>query len=159
VKEIESLLEAYATMLLRQGRRIEAIELFRKANYSEKSAQLLFQLAFEEVEMNASPSALKRLFVLAALEIERYKANSLSLHGLMVTYIFGQNFLRSFKSVNIETLNFDIQQPQSVFSIFKICRQSVEIRCLISFIYAGPKTILFREHGRCYADSLFFKKF
>ena len=82
------MLEAYATMLLRQGKRMEAIELFRKANYSEKSAQLLFQLAFEEVEMNSAPSILKRLFVLAALEIERYKANSLSLHGLMVDLTF-----------------------------------------------------------------------
>ena len=81
-------MESYATMLLRQGKRLEAIELFRKANYSEKSAQLLFKLAFEEVETNAAPSVLKRLFVMAAMEIERYKANSLSLHGLMVIKIW-----------------------------------------------------------------------
>jgi WD repeat-containing protein 35 len=84
IKEIESHLEAYGTMLLRQGKKIEAIELFRKANYAEKSAQILFQLAFEQIEADVNPSVLKKLFVLAALEIERYKSNSLSLHGLMV---------------------------------------------------------------------------
>ena len=43
-KEIEGLLSKYATYLLSQNKKWEAIELFRKANYCQKAAKLLFDV-------------------------------------------------------------------------------------------------------------------
>jgi len=71
-KDIETLLSGYAKRLLNEKKIIEAIELYRKANYCQKSAQLLYNLADEFVKQNKSPLQIKKLYVLAALEVERY---------------------------------------------------------------------------------------
>lgn len=73
-KDIEALLGTYATMLLNQGRRMDAIELYRKANYSMKSALLLYDMALEEAKSDNNPIFIKKLFVLAALEVERHQS-------------------------------------------------------------------------------------
>jgi WD repeat-containing protein 35 len=92
--EIESLLAQYASYLLEQKRLTNAVELYRKANLCQKAAKILFevryrsvfataalgrsdlvmiqQLAQEKSKMNKSPIFIKKLYVLAALEIERY---------------------------------------------------------------------------------------
>jgi WD repeat-containing protein 35 len=45
-KEIEALLAKYATYLLDKDKRMNAVELYRKANYCEKSARLLFEVHY-----------------------------------------------------------------------------------------------------------------
>ncbi|TPX70337.1 hypothetical protein SpCBS45565_g01735 [Spizellomyces sp. 'palustris'] len=71
-KDIEALLTQYASHLLEKGKKLEAIELYRKANYCEKSANLLYELAQEAAKSNKSPLTIKKMYVLAALEVERY---------------------------------------------------------------------------------------
>jgi WD repeat-containing protein 35 len=44
-KEIEPLLAKYASYLMEQQKRVSAIELYRKANYCQKSAKLLFDVS------------------------------------------------------------------------------------------------------------------
>ena len=72
VKEIESLLSSYAHVLIQQGKKMEAIELYRKANQAQNSAQMLFDIAKEESKRNCNPMILKKYHVLAALEMERF---------------------------------------------------------------------------------------
>jgi WD repeat-containing protein 35 len=43
-RDIESLLVKYGSHLLEKNKRLDAIELYRKANYCAKSAKLLFQV-------------------------------------------------------------------------------------------------------------------
>ena len=50
--QIESLLAKYAASMLEQGNRLEAIELYRKANKSADAAKLLSTLAEEDVKAN-----------------------------------------------------------------------------------------------------------
>ncbi|KAI8616049.1 WD repeat-containing protein 35 [Chytriomyces sp. MP71] len=69
---IEALLAKYAAQLLEQGKRITAIELYRKANYCQKSARLLYDLAEEASKEGKNPLKIKKFYVLAALEVERY---------------------------------------------------------------------------------------
>ncbi|KAI8828138.1 hypothetical protein BJ741DRAFT_627188 [Chytriomyces cf. hyalinus JEL632] len=69
---IETLLAKYATQLLDQNKRITAIELYRKANYCQKSARLLYDLAEEASKQEKNPLRIKKFYVLAALEVERY---------------------------------------------------------------------------------------
>ncbi|KAI8908538.1 hypothetical protein EDD86DRAFT_191622, partial [Gorgonomyces haynaldii] len=70
-KEIQGLLQKYASYLTEQNRLWEAIELFRKANWCHKSAQLLFQMAKKGQDQHINPVTIKQLYVLGALEIER----------------------------------------------------------------------------------------
>ena len=81
-KEIEPLLITHGTMLLNQGRKLDAIELFRNANLPQKAAFLLYDMALHEAKTNPSPMELKKLFVLAALEMERYNSMDVFSKGL-----------------------------------------------------------------------------
>lgn len=71
-KEIEEFLSKYATHILSQNRKKEAVELFRKANYCQKSAKLLFEMAHDSIKTGQSPLTIKKFFVLGAMEVERH---------------------------------------------------------------------------------------
>eukprot|EP00051_Salpingoeca_urceolata_P028079 m.484856 g.484856 ORF g.484856 m.484856 type:complete len:1179 (-) comp23570_c0_seq1:94-3630(-) len=72
VSEIDALLAKYAKHLLVKNSHFEAIELYRKANHFLDAAKLLFNLAESETEAAASPVRVKKLYVLAALQVEAY---------------------------------------------------------------------------------------
>ena len=71
--QIEGLLSKYAGHLLSQGRTLEAIELYRQSHRHMESARLLQGLAKEATERGAEPLRCKKLYVLAALEIEAFR--------------------------------------------------------------------------------------
>eukprot|EP00842_Homolaphlyctis_polyrhiza_P002203 jgi/Hompol1/2984/HPOL_006277-RA len=71
-REIEGVLSKYAAHLVAANRKWEVVELYRKANHCQKSARLLFELAKNAAETNQSVMTIKKLYVLAALEVERY---------------------------------------------------------------------------------------
>ncbi|NXA51529.1 WDR35 protein, partial [Nothocercus julius] len=71
MKEIGSLLARYATHLLEKNKILDAIELYRKANYFFDAAKLMFKIADEEAKKRAKPLRVKKLYVLSALLIEQ----------------------------------------------------------------------------------------
>lgn len=71
--QIEQLLQQYATMLIQKNKKIEAIELFRKANKNTDAARLLAEIAQELREKNAPLLLIKKIYVLAAFEVDSYK--------------------------------------------------------------------------------------
>ncbi|KAL5040558.1 hypothetical protein RTP6_007573 [Batrachochytrium dendrobatidis] len=81
-KEIDSVLAKYAAYLLSQNRKWEAVELYRKANYCQKSARLLFELAKDAIESEQTVMQIKKIYVLAALEVERYHSISKANRGM-----------------------------------------------------------------------------
>ncbi|ELK27435.1 PREDICTED: WD repeat-containing protein 35 isoform X2 [Myotis davidii] len=72
MKEIGSLLARYAAHLLEKNKTLEAIELYRKANYFYDAAKLMFKIADEEAKKRTKPLCVKKLYVLSALLIEQY---------------------------------------------------------------------------------------
>ncbi|KAI9007103.1 hypothetical protein BC832DRAFT_554249 [Gaertneriomyces semiglobifer] len=72
IQEIQALLSQYAAGLLSENKRTEVIDLYRKANYCQKSAKLLSELAADAAKARKTPLIVKKLHVLAALEVERY---------------------------------------------------------------------------------------
>lgn len=54
---------------------MQAIELFRKANYYLEGAQLLNQIAKDETSRRANPLRIKQIYVLSALLVEEYQRN------------------------------------------------------------------------------------
>ncbi|XP_027411810.1 WD repeat-containing protein 35 isoform X3 [Bos indicus x Bos taurus] len=72
MKEIGSLLARYASHLLEKNKILDAIELYRKANYFYDAAKLMFKIADEEAKKRTKPLRVKKLYVLSALLIEQY---------------------------------------------------------------------------------------
>uniref|UniRef100_A0A803XM55 WD repeat-containing protein 35 n=1 Tax=Meleagris gallopavo TaxID=9103 RepID=A0A803XM55_MELGA len=71
MKEIGSLLARYATHLLEKNKILDAIELYRKANYFFEAAKLMFKIADEEAKKRTKPLRVKKLYVLSALLMEQ----------------------------------------------------------------------------------------
>lgn len=69
---IGELLAKYARHLLASGRRLQAIELYRKADCPLEAAKLLLELASEQAKRRAAPLRLKKLYVLAALLVQEH---------------------------------------------------------------------------------------
>ncbi|CAH1774582.1 unnamed protein product [Owenia fusiformis] len=72
VKEIDGLLAKYAQHLLEKDKKLNAIELYRKASRYLEAARLLFDIAKVEADKKSKPMRVKKLYVLAALLVERY---------------------------------------------------------------------------------------
>ena len=72
-KEIESLLSKYATHLVENSKIPQAIELYQKANHHTEAAKLLSKLAQEAGKSKMHPLRAKKLYVMAALEIEKFR--------------------------------------------------------------------------------------
>jgi WD repeat-containing protein 35 len=65
--QIEGLLQQYAQDLLSKNRRLEAAELYRKANRNTEAAKLLSQIANDLIDRESKPIYIKKLYVMAAL--------------------------------------------------------------------------------------------
>lgn len=79
--QIEGLLAKAAKTLLDKGEQLLAVELYRKANKATEAAKLLAVIAEEVSEKQADPLRAKKLNVLAALEVERYRKSALDMTG------------------------------------------------------------------------------
>lgn len=71
--KVEGLLARYALSLMNKGRRLEAVELYRRANRPTDSALLIGDIAEQVARKEVQPALAKRLHVLSALEIERHR--------------------------------------------------------------------------------------
>lgn len=70
--DISALLAQYAQHLLDNKKFASAIELYRKVNYRDQSAKLLYDWAEEAVTQGKTLLHIKKLFVLAAMELDQY---------------------------------------------------------------------------------------
>ncbi|KAK9804414.1 hypothetical protein WJX72_011599 [[Myrmecia] bisecta] len=75
--QIEALLMQYANNLLEKKEVIGAVQLYQKANHHTEAAQLLVQLAEAAAATKVQPLRTKQLYVLAALEVERFRKRML----------------------------------------------------------------------------------
>jgi len=72
IKDIDPHLAKYASDLLAKDDVLQAIELYRKAERYLSAAKLICQVAEKEKKAGASPSQMKKIFVLAAVLIEKH---------------------------------------------------------------------------------------
>ncbi|EQC32501.1 hypothetical protein SDRG_09827 [Saprolegnia diclina VS20] len=77
--QIESVLAKYGAHLLRNGKTLQAIELYRRANKSMDAAKLLGKLA---KDVGRNPLRAKKLQILSALEVERFRRKMLDTTAL-----------------------------------------------------------------------------
>ena len=87
--QIEGLLTKYGTKLMNEGKLFQAIELFRKANRATESGRMLAKLAAEAGAVRQAPMRAKKLFVLAALEVERHRGMTMRMSEMTAATITG----------------------------------------------------------------------
>lgn len=80
--QIENVLAKYASHLTVNGKTMQAIELYRRANKSTEAAKLLARLA---KEVSKNPVRAKKLQVLAAFEVERMRKKVLDVSNMTST--------------------------------------------------------------------------
>ncbi|KAJ8610815.1 hypothetical protein CTAYLR_006449 [Chrysophaeum taylorii] len=78
-QQIEGLLLKTSTQLLQAKKQFLAIELYRRANRPTEAAKLLAKIAEDVGIKGCNPVRAKKLHVLAALEVERYRKKTLDL--------------------------------------------------------------------------------
>lgn len=71
--QIEALLSRYASVLIEENKTIEAIMLYRKANRNTEAAKILNKIAHEMIKTQTNPLVMKKIYVMAALEVDSYK--------------------------------------------------------------------------------------
>ncbi|GBG63808.1 hypothetical protein CBR_g39592 [Chara braunii] len=78
--QIETLLTKYASHLLEKKKPMQAIELYRKAGRHADAARLANRLAQDFASTsNSNPLRVKKLYVLAALEVEKFRKKTIDI--------------------------------------------------------------------------------
>merc|ERR1740138_86944 len=105
-QQIEGLLAKYAQHLLDKNKKIEAVQLYRKANRHTEAAKLLSQMARDMPGgAQKNPERIKKLYLLAALEVEKYKSKTLDVQmtgatqGTMTTAQTVQSLITADQSI------------------------------------------------------------
>jgi WD repeat-containing protein 35 len=80
-QQIETLLTKYASHLLQKDKIFHAVELYRKAGRHTEAARLLAKLAGQAKDTGVNPLRAKQLYLLAAMEVEKYKQKTFSAAG------------------------------------------------------------------------------
>ena len=71
--QIEGLVNKFGSILMEKGKKMDLVELYRKSHRHTEAAKILIKIAEDLKELNASPITLKKIYVVAALEMESFK--------------------------------------------------------------------------------------
>ena len=71
---MEQLVDKFSDQFRLSGKKLDLVNLYRKANMSVEVYKYLCEIAQDMRKLNLSPLLIKKIYVLAALELERYKA-------------------------------------------------------------------------------------
>ena len=71
---MEQLTNKFGLEFIKNGRKLDLVELYNKANMKIKVNKYLVEIAEDMWKIRASPLIIKKIYVLAALELENYKS-------------------------------------------------------------------------------------
>ena len=71
---MEDLIKKFSDNFKKSGHKIDLVNLYKKANMSAEVYKHLIEVAEDMQKIKLSPLIIKKIYVLAALELERYKA-------------------------------------------------------------------------------------
>ena len=72
--QIEGLVNKFGSLLMEKGKKMDLVELYRKAHRHTDAAKILMKIAEDLKGLNASPITLKKIYTIAALEMESFKS-------------------------------------------------------------------------------------
>ena len=70
---MQDLVDKFSDQFRLSGKKLDLVNLYRKANMSVEVHKYLCEIAQDMKRLNLSPLIIKKIYVLAALELERYK--------------------------------------------------------------------------------------
>ena len=70
---MEHLTNKFGSEFIKNGRKLDLVELYNKANMKIQVNKYLIEIACDMRKLRASPLIIKKIYVLAALELENYK--------------------------------------------------------------------------------------
>ena len=82
-EDVGKILGQYSSRLVETRQYSQALALYRRVGHNADAAKLLSKLAGDDMKMDGDLIRAKKLYVLAALEVDRYKRSALSLDGEM----------------------------------------------------------------------------
>ena len=71
---MDQLTEKFGEEFIKSGRKLDLVELYRKANMRDNVFKYLVEIAVDMRNIRLSPLIIKKIYVLAALELEVYKS-------------------------------------------------------------------------------------
>ena len=71
---MEQLTNKFGSEFIKSGRKFDLVELYNKANMKTEVNKYLIEIACDMRRMRLNPLFIKKIYVLAALELERYKS-------------------------------------------------------------------------------------
>jgi WD repeat-containing protein 35 len=81
----------FITQLKDKGKKMDLVELYRKAHMHTEAAKILIEIATDLKALNANPIILKKIYVVAALEMESFKTRLIDAQITNVTQGTVQN--------------------------------------------------------------------
>ena len=72
---MEQLTNKFSQEFIKSGRKLDLIELYKKANMRNEVNKYLIEMACDMKKIRISPLVIKKIYVLASLELEKYKLN------------------------------------------------------------------------------------
>lgn len=104
--QVDGLLNRFASELMSNGKKLQAVELYRRANKPTEAALLIGDIAEIAARKDLKPSFAKKLHVLAALEIERHKkrATDTLINQTMTTTQKGKGTIAQATAATLDTL-------------------------------------------------------
>ena len=97
--QIEGLVNKFGSILLEKGKKMDLVELYRKAHRHTDAAKILMKIAEDLKGLNASPITLKKIYTIAALEMESFKSR---LIDAQITNITQQSSIKN--TTTLDTL-------------------------------------------------------
>ena len=71
---METLTNKFSSEFIKSGRKLDLVELYNKANMKTEVNKYLIEIARDMRKIRLGPLLIKKIYVLAALELERYKS-------------------------------------------------------------------------------------
>ena len=135
---MEQLTNKFSQEFLRSGRKFDLVELYSKAHMRNEVNKYLKEIACDMRRIRLSPLLIKKIYVLAALELERYKAlisdsqisddhihNSYSEELKNKEKNDKKNFNYKYSSKDIDKILFNQWRGAEAFHYYMLCQRQL----------------------------------
>jgi len=102
--QVEGLLTRYATTLVQQDKKLDVVELYRRANKPNEASQWIAEIADEAAKKDVKPALAKKLHVLSALEVERHRQRVTARSDLATLTMGGAGAIAEATAATLDTL-------------------------------------------------------
>merc|ERR1711871_379268 len=102
--QVEGLLTRYASVSIQKNRKLDVVELYRRANKPNEASQWIAEIAEEAARKDVKPALAKKLHVLSALEVERHRQRATAKSDLATLTMGDSSAIAEATAATLDTL-------------------------------------------------------